>query len=576
MAKAFKGIPKTEFSNLLHADPTGPLFWRKWLGEDRYEELLPHFEKMGEVGAMAAPLSDRADKQGPVLRTHNRYGERVDEVEYHPDYRELERLSYGNGIVAIKYEREFLARHRSYRHLTGFGAGYYFAQTELGLYCPICMTDGVGRVLEKHAPDHPMAAKTIARIASRDLDSLWQGAMFLTEAQGGSDVGANTVQASPDPGSEAGDPESTWLLNGDKWFCSNVDAEAALVLARMPGGAPGTKGLGLFLVLREHPADNARTIRVHRLKEKLGVRAMASGEVTFENTRAYLIGGDGAGFKQMAEMLNLSRIYNAVTSVAGARRAILEALAYGSARQAFGKRLWDLPLWRAGMADLVAEQLGMFLFVFEAVRSLDAADGGDEAAGKLVRILTPIAKALTGKFSVWAVSESMEAIGGNAYIEESILPRLLRDCQVLPIWEGTTNILSLDMLRAASREGALAAFTGRVSAALSAASKVPGAADLVARASQAASRLAQSASGLTNGADENVQRQARYWMEEAGRTLSLALLLESAAEPALRETCLAAAARLLNRPAATQPLGWGDVAGLGATEEPLLNAAYRA
>src|SRR5262249_20565596 len=208
------------------------------------------------------------------------------------------------------------------------------------------------------------------------------------------------------------------------------------------------------------------TIVIRRLKEKLGVRSMATGEVRFEGTEAFLLGGIGEGFVRMAEMLNLSRLYNAVASVAAIRRATLEALSYGAARRAFGRRLFDLPLWRATMADVVAEGLGAFCLTFDAVRALDRADGGDEEARRLVRLLIPMAKVVTGKLAVPLVSESMEAIGGNAYIEESILPRLLRDCQVLPIWEGTSNILSLDVLRACRREGSHEALFARVRRAL--------------------------------------------------------------------------------------------------------------
>src|SRR5262249_34663904 len=160
---------------------------------------------------------------------------------------------------------------------------------------------------------------------------------------------------------------------GEKWFCSNVNAEAILALARMPGGPPGTAGLGLFLVLRERPEGNSSTIVIRRLKEKLGVRSMATGEVRFEGTEAFLLGGIGEGFVRMAELRTLSRLYNAVASVAATRRATLEALSYGAARRAFGRRLFDLPLWRATMADVVAEGLGAFCLTFDAVRALDRA-----------------------------------------------------------------------------------------------------------------------------------------------------------------------------------------------------------
>jgi alkylation response protein AidB-like acyl-CoA dehydrogenase len=556
------GIPRIGFSNLFDEDPLGLEFWKFWLGGARFSELGGHFSALGESGALATALSARADKQSPALETHDARGMRIDRVRFHPDYRELEKLSYGRGIVQIKYDPEFLARHHAVRHLVGFGAGYYFAQSEIGLYCPICMTDGVGRVLERRpeGPQTPLYERVLAHLSARDPEELWQGAMFLTEKQGGSDVGSNAVTATRRDG--------RWFLNGDKWFCSNVAADAILALARMPEGAPGTKGLGLFLVLRREPEGNSSTLRIHRLKDKLGVRSMATGEVTFENTEAFLVAGENEGFRQMAEMLNLSRLYNAVASVAAMRRALLEALKYGAGRKAFGRRLDELPLWRAAMSDLVAEHLGIFVLVFEAVRALDRADNGDDAAHKLVRIAIPMAKALSGKLAVFTVSEAMEAIGGNAYIEESILPRLLRDCQVLPIWEGTTHILVLDALRAIRKEGSHEALFARIRLALS-----RGEAFDTEPVRSRLGRDMERLGAISSLPAELQQRNARAWLEDAGRTLTLALLLENAAHPPLREPCLAAYRRLSVRPAGVMPVCSGEPAELTDTEAVLLRSA---
>ncbi|MGA7595175.1 MAG: acyl-CoA dehydrogenase family protein [Gallionella sp.] len=556
--------PDVRLTNLFDEDPLGEAFWKHWFGAGRFGKLRGHFSALGESGALATGLSARADKQGPLLQTHDARGMRIDRIVQHPDYRELQQLSYGRGIVGIKYQPEFLSRHRAYRHLLGFGAGYYFAQSEIGLYCPICMTDGVARVLECRpaGPHTPLYQMTIAHLSAGDPEHRWQGAMFLTEKQGGSDVGSNAVTANRQG--------RRWLLNGDKWFCSNVAADAILALARMPDGKPGTRGLGLFLVLRDRPPGNSATIRINRLKDKLGVRSMPTGEVTFEDTEAFLVAGENEGFKQMAEMLNLSRLYNAVASVAGMRRAVLEALKYGAGRRAFGHTLDELPLWRAAMADLVAEHLGIFVLVFETVSALDRSDNGDEEARKLVRIAIPMAKALSGKLAVFAVSEAMEAIGGNAYIEESILPRLLRDCQVLPIWEGTTHILTLDALRAVHREGSHEALFARIRLAMARAKKSD--------TGPVKARLAydiRKLDALSKLPPELQQREARLWLETAGRTLTLALLLENAAHPPLREACLAAYQRISVRPTGVMPVCHGNPAALVDTEAVLLRSATR-
>jgi acyl-CoA dehydrogenase len=555
-------IPLVEHSNLFEEDALGREFFRAWLGP-AFEDVRGHFAAMGESGALATPLSARADREGPVLQAWDARGERSGRVVFHPDYRRLEELSYGRGIVAIKYEPDFLASHRASRHLVGFGAGYYFAQTEMGLYCPICMTDGVARVLELYGKDDA-SREALARLTTRDLSRLWQGAMFLTERQGGSDVGASRVAAVERSG--------RWFLEGEKWFCSNVNAEAILTLARMPGGPPGTAGLGLFLVLRERPEGNSSTIAIRRLKEKLGVRSMATGEVRFEHTEAFLAGGVGEGFVRMAEMLNLSRLYNAVASVAAIRRATVEALAYGARRNAFGRPLWQLPLWRAAMADVVAEGLGGFCLTFEAVRALDRADGGDPEARRLARLLIPMAKIVTGKLAVPLVSECMEAIGGNAYIEESILPRLYRDCQVLPIWEGTSHVLSLDVLRACRRDQAHEALFSRVRRALEKAGAEASLAAHVEEAGRRAKSDALALQAIFAASAEDRQRKAREWLENAARTLTLALLLENAAHPPIAGTVRAAFQRLRARPRPTIAAASVDAAPLAATEDALLSA----
>jgi acyl-CoA dehydrogenase len=271
--------------------------------------------------------------------------------------------------------------------------------------------------------------------------------MFLTERAGGSDVGANETVARQDA-------DGTWRLTGHKWFCSNVDAEAVLATARPEGASAGTKGLRTFLLLtRDNPG-----VTIERLKEKLGVRSMATGEVTLTDARAEEVGS----FAPMAEMLNLSRLYNSVASVGVIGRAVHEARHYIERRQAFGRPIIEWPLAQETFFDIEAEHVGALLLTFEAVDALARADNGDDEAAHLLRFLTPIAKAVTGKLAVPCVSEAMELIGGNGYIEESPLPRLLRDAQVLPIWEGTTNILVLDALRVMHKEGSQELLLSRI------------------------------------------------------------------------------------------------------------------
>jgi alkylation response protein AidB-like acyl-CoA dehydrogenase len=403
------------------------------------------------MGAQAADpqlhaWADTADKQSPVLRSFDPLGRRIDRVDYHPAYRSMEQVAYGSGMIALKYDPALRAEHGVGLQVAGFALAFLFSQAEVGLVCPVCMTDGVARLLELYGSAE-QKARCLPRLTARELGPLYRGAMFLTEKQGGSDVGQVATRAVPAAG-------GGWALHGEKWFCSNVDAEAILALARPEGAPAGTRGLGLFLVLRDRADGSRNALRINRLKDKLGVRSMPTGEVELDGADAELVGELGAGFKQMADMLNLSRLYNALCSVAIVRRAAFEATDYLRARDSFGRPAVEHPLVRETLADLNAEEVGAKHALFALIQHLDRGDRGGAGDRLLARVLTPLLKYTTAKLAVWAASEGIELMGGNGYIEDSVMPRLLRDAQVLPVWEGTTNILVLDSLRACARDGA--------------------------------------------------------------------------------------------------------------------------
>jgi acyl-CoA dehydrogenase len=426
-------IPDSPNVSFWEASPDFRALCRRKLSVDAFAWAEPQLATMGERAAKeVAPLAMIADRERPRLVTHDPRGERIDRVDYHPAYREMERIAYGSGMIAMKYQTH---EHSHAAPFVGFALGYLFAMAEAGLYCPLCMTDGVARVLTRHGT-HEQVMRVVRHLTSTDLRTLWTGGMFLTERAGGSDVGANETVARKDS-------DGTWRLTGQKWFCSNVDAQAVLVTARVNG--EGTKGLRTFLL---ETRDN-RGFVIDRLKEKLGVRSMATGEVTLTNARAEEVGG----FAAIADMLNLSRLYNSVASVGVIGRAVYEARYSIERRHAFGRPIIEWPLAQQTFFDLEAEQVAATLLTFETIDLLARADAGDTDAARLLRILTPIAKAVTGKLAVPCVSEAMELIGGNGYIEENVMPRLLRDAQVLPIWEGTTNILMLDALRVMNKDG---------------------------------------------------------------------------------------------------------------------------
>lgn len=470
-------IPELPDVSYWEASPHFRALCRRRLDDAAYAFAEARLITMGqEAATIVAPLAAIADKQSPRLVSHDPQGRRIDRVDYHPAYREMERIAYGSGMIALNYSDH---EHRRDARFLGFALGYLFAMAETGLYCPLCMTDGVAHVVSRHGSPEQIA-RVVPRLTSTDPATLWTGGMFVTERAGGSDAGANETVARRGA-------DGTWRLTGRKWFCSNVDAQAVLLTARPDGAGEGTRGLRTFLML---PRGNPG-FAIDRLKEKLGVRSMPTGEVTLTDAPVEEIGG----FEAMADMLNLSRLYNAVASVALMGRAIHEARWYVERRRAFGRAVIEFPLVQETLAELEAQQLRALLLTFEAVEAMRRGDA------ELLRILTPIAKQRTGKLAVSIASEAMELVGGNGYIEDWPMARLLRDAQVLPIWEGTTNILVLDTLRAARRERAHERMLARLDPRL-------------------ASELASSLATLE-------ERDARRWVDRLTRAFETALLREN-------------------------------------------------
>ncbi|MCA1814382.1 MAG: acyl-CoA dehydrogenase family protein [Halobacteriales archaeon] len=436
-----------------------------WFADDvALRTLLPLFTspealkaaepRLAALGRLAPreldALGREADRKRPVLAPGAGPGGQ-DTARYDASYRTLQRLAREHRVFTLSWHP--LGEAARAPRTLHFALGYLFAQAEAGYYCPGCMTDGAAWVLDRHA-SAGLRDWTVPRLVQDAPEGAWEGAMLLTERAGGSDVGQTATQAEPNA-------DGTFALHGEKWFASNCTAEVILTLARLPGAPAGTDGLGLFLVPRFLPpaGEPNHGIRLRSLKDKLGVTSMATAELEFQGTTAFLLAPPGRGFKAMAEMVNMSRLYNAVASVAGTRRALREGVRNGRVRSAFGKPLEEQPLYRLACVRLAVEAEGALAVVLEAARAMDA----DER--DLLRALTPLAKACTAKLAVRAASEACEMLGGNGYVEQWVTPRLLRDAQVLPIWEGTTNIQALDVLRLARKDG-LAALHARAQALL--------------------------------------------------------------------------------------------------------------
>ena len=440
MGRADGATPELLPRNTWHADGSLRGLLATWLPPKTLASAEASLIEMGRAaGDELQRWGDACEQQPAFLRAFDGWGARVDEVVYPQAWRRLAASAASSGLVAVPYEAESLARFGADARLVQAALCYLFAPGTATFLCPVAMTDGAARVLADVGTEPQRAV--LAHLVTRDSAEAWTSGQWMTERQGGSDVGSNAVVAKRD-----GDG---WRLFGRKFFCSNIGSEVALALARPEGGAAGTRGLALFLVRRDLPDGSGNRYRIDRLKDKLGTRAMATGEVTLEGAHAELVGEAERGFAQMTAMLNITRLHNAITAAAIMRRAVMLAGAYAAQREAFGRRLDAQPLHREVLAEMAAEADGALYLMMRMAQLLGRIEAGsaDVAEFALFRVGMALAKLYTAKQAVAVTSEAIECFGGQGYMEDTGLPRLLRDAQVLPIWEGTTSVLSLDVLR---------------------------------------------------------------------------------------------------------------------------------
>jgi alkylation response protein AidB-like acyl-CoA dehydrogenase len=417
-----------------------------YLPEAELRHMEPQLAQLGRlVGGRLDDLAREADRTPPRLEPRNRQGEDHQTIVKAPAYREMERLAFGELALAALSHRPALGWPKPLSSASKYALTYLFAEAEFGLLCPVNMTDSLTRTIRRFASPE-LLDRYLPGLLADDAEGQLQGAMFMTERFAGSDVGATETRAV-----YSGD---RWLLHGDKWFCSNADADLALVLARPDGAPAGTAGLGLFLMPRTLPSGEPNRYRIVRLKDKLGTRAMASGEIALEGAAAWLVGDLGQGFKQMTEMVNQSRLSNGVRSAGMMRRAVHEALTVALGRRAFGAPLIDLPLVRRQLIKMILPAEAALSVALFTADCLDRADAGEAEAQVVRRILTPLVKLRACRDARKVAGDAMEMRGGNGYIEEWIEPRLLRESHLGSIWEGTSNIIALDVVRAAVKAGA--------------------------------------------------------------------------------------------------------------------------
>ena len=445
--RAPEGVPDSRGLNLFDADPSCRGLLELHLDPRLCSHLLPHFERLGAMaGAELDELALIADKNPPRL---NPDGENRQAIEKHEAYRRLEEIAFGEyGLAAMSHRGGVLGWPEPLPPAAKYALSYLYVQAEFGVCCPLSMTDALTRTICSYA-DPALVARYLPGLISQDLDALTQGAMFITEQQAGSDVGSVRTVAVRE--------KDHWLLSGDKWFCSNADAGLALVLARPEGAPAGTAGLSLFLLPRKLPDGSPNRYRIVRLKEKLGARGVPSGEIRLEAALAWLVGDPQRGFRQMTDMINMSRLSNGMRAAGLMRRALTEALFVARRRTAFGKPLIELPLMRRQLLKLMLPAEAARSMMFYAAGQLQLADSGDDQARRRVRLLTPLVKFRACRDARRVTGDAMEVRGGAGYTEEWSDSRLVRDAHLGSIWEGTSNIVALDVLRAIRRENCLQA-----------------------------------------------------------------------------------------------------------------------
>jgi alkylation response protein AidB-like acyl-CoA dehydrogenase len=499
--------------------------WLEWrLPADLHAAIEPGLCALGaRVAGDVLDLANAAEAEPPRVVHYDAWGRRIDRIVMAPAWRSLHAVAAEEGIVATAYER----REGAWSRVHQFARLYLFHPSSALYTCPLAMSDGAARVLELHGPA-PLVKDVLPRLVSRDPARMWTSGQWMTERTGGSDVSGTST--------EARIVDGRFRLYGQKWFTSAVTSEMALALARVQD----SRGLSLFYLETRNADGTPNRMRIDRLKDKLGTRAMPTAELTLEGTPAELIGQRGEGVHTIATVLNITRLYNACCAVASMRRALALARDYARRRIAFGRPLIEQPLHAATLDMLDVELRAGLMLVFELAVLMGAEEAGEASAEEraLLRLMTPVAKLYTAKQAVAVCSEALECFGGAGYIEDTGLPRLLRDAQVLPIWEGTTNVLSLDVLRVldTADSDAFAAFVADVGTRVRAhrlpAPLAPARAGLL----SALSRLSAHVTAMP--ADKrgyDVQAGARRLSYALARCFAAALLIEFASAGAERD-----------------------------------------
>ncbi|KAL7391306.1 hypothetical protein ABVT39_007417 [Epinephelus coioides] len=492
---------------------------------------LPQEAAFSDLCAFGERVANEVDEWGrecevspPRLVQFDPWGRRVDHIVTSPAWKRMKDLSAQEGLVAIGYEKSFGEWSRVYQM-----SKLYIFSPSSGLYtCPLAMTDGAAKVIQSIGVSWPVD-EAYSRLTTRQPERFWTSGQWMTERQGGSDVGHGTETVA------VPQTDDSYKLHGFKWFTSATDADMTLTLARVQDrtGAttPGSRGLSLFYAEVSRDEDGRlKGIEVQRLKDKLGTRQMPTAELLLDGLPAHRLSEEGRGVASIANMLTITRIHNSISAAAAMRRVVQLARDYATRRTAFGKLLKDHPLHMQTLARMEVETRGAFLLVMDVCRLLGREESGmaTQLDAHLLRLLTPVVKLYTGKQAVAVVSEGLESFGGQGYIEDTGLPGLLRDAQVLSIWEGTTNVLSLDVLRCVARSSGMVlhAYFSHVKSLLAGASSVSSLPPAVKAVNGALSELEDFIQLAATKSPSYLELAARDLAYSLARTYTGALLID--------------------------------------------------
>ena len=417
-------------------------YLKRVLPTQAFSEIEPSLLEMGRLAGAdlyQMQLADRLNE--PKLKQWDAWGNRVDEVELTHLWRVAERIAVEHGVIATAYER----KHGSLSRVHQCALAYLFTPSTDIYSCPLAMTDGAARTLIA-SQNERLIQRAVPHLITREPSEFWTSGQWMTELTGGSDVGLTETIAKQEPGPD----DRQFRLYGRKWFTSAVASQIALTLARPEGNSSGGRGLALFYVETRDENGRLRNIEVNRLKDKLGTRKVPTAELTLAGTPAELVMGTTDGVRNITPLLNITRLWNGISAVSLMRRGLALAFDYANKRNAFGGPLSEKPLHTDTLSGLQAEAEAAFHLAFLAAELTGRSEASEIEDNDtiLLRLLTPVMKLTTAKQAVMVASEVLELFGGAGYVEDTGLPVLLRDSQVLPIWEGTTNILALDTLRA--------------------------------------------------------------------------------------------------------------------------------